>query len=563
MSILKRFAVASAFLFVLSFTAFSAEYNVGPGQTLVSIAAVPWATLQPGDVVRIHWRPNSYKEKWVICRQGTAELPITVIGVPGPNGELPVIDGNGAVTPANLNFWSEQRGVIKIGGANVPADTMPRHIIIENLEIRGAHPDYQFTNRSGAVQNYTSAASPIYVEKGEHITVRNNIITDGANGFFAASSDDAVSRNILVEGNYIYGNGIVGSIFQHNNYTAAVGITFQYNRFGPLRSGAPGVNLKDRSAGLVVRYNWIEGGNRNIDMVDGEDTAVIRNDPAYRKTFVYGNVLIKQDGGNNQSVHYGGDSGTTANYRKGKLYFYNNTLYSTRSGTSVVMRLSTNDEHADARNNIFFNTAAGTSLAMLAESGTFTLENNWAKTGWRNSHEGGGFNGSVTGGTTMLTGTAPGFADAATQNFQLAAAAAVRDAGTSLNADTLPDHNVVRHYVKHQASTARPVSGQFDLGAFEFAASAPMQILTDALPNAFRLRPYNQALAASGGSGNYVWSVSAGQLPPGLVVDNANGTLRGRARLKGTWTFTLTVADAGDPAANASADFNIVTRLHP
>ena len=148
----------------------------------------------------------------------------------------------------------------------------------------------------------------------------------------------------MVEGNYIYGNGVAGSIFQHNNYTAAIGITFQYNHFGPLRSGPPGVNLKDRSAGLVVRYNWIEGGNRNIDMVDGEDSFQIRNAPEYRQTFVYGNVLIKQDGGNNQAIHYGGDSGTTANYRKGKLYFYNNTLYSIRAGTTVVARLSTNEE---------------------------------------------------------------------------------------------------------------------------------------------------------------------------------------------------------------------------
>src|SRR5690606_3862384 len=162
-----------------------------------------------------------YKEKWVICRQGTASLPITVSGVPGPNGELPVIDGNGAVTPANLNFWSEQRGVIKIGGANVPADTMPKHIIIENLEIRGAHPDYQFTNRNGQLQNYAAAASPIYVEKGENITIRNNTITDGGNGVFVASTDEDVSRDILVEGNYIYGNGIAGSNPHHTNHPPA------------------------------------------------------------------------------------------------------------------------------------------------------------------------------------------------------------------------------------------------------------------------------------------------------------------------------------------------------
>ena len=463
---MRRTIFLAFLLFLAIATTHAAVYDVRPDDPAMNdIADVPWATLQPGDVVRIHWRPEPYREKWVICRQGTSDQPITVTGVPGPNGELPVISGVNATTPANLNFWSEQRGVIKIGGANIPADTMPRFIVIEGLEIRGAHPDHQFTGRNNVVQNYASAASPIFIEKGENIIIRNNIITDGANGLFAASSDSAQSRNILVEGNYIYGNGIVGSIFQHNNYTAAINITFQFNRFGPLRSGSPGVNLKDRSAGLVVRYNWIEGGNRNIDMVEGEATAVIRNDPAYRKTFVYGNVLIKQDGGNNQVVHYGGDNGNPATYRKGKLYFYNNTVYSLRAGTTVLMRLSTNDESADARNNIIFNTAAGTSMAMLAEAGQLTLANNWAKAGWRNSHEGGGFTGSVSGGPTMITGTQPGFADTAAQNFSLTAGSAAIDSGTSLHPDTLPDNALLSQYVKHRSIIPRPSAGPMDLGA--------------------------------------------------------------------------------------------------
>src|SRR6185436_15373913 len=117
-----------------------AVYAVGPGQPLATIADVPWATLAPGDTVLIHWRAQPYREKWVICRQGTGEAPITVRGVAGPGGELPVIDGRDATTSASLNFWNEQRGVIKIGGANNPPDTMPRHITIENLEVRSGRP---------------------------------------------------------------------------------------------------------------------------------------------------------------------------------------------------------------------------------------------------------------------------------------------------------------------------------------------------------------------------------------------------------------------------------------
>lgn len=558
---MKQLIPAALLVLASHFVANATVYEVKPNTTLDTIAEVPWATLQAGDMVLIYWRPEVYREKWVIGRSGTAVAPITVRGVLGPNGEFPVISGQDATTPPGLNFWSENRGVIKIGGSNVPASTFANYIVIENLEIRSAHPAYGFTNDSGGVEAYSTSASSIYVERGENITIRNCRITDSANGFFVASGDDGVSRNILVEGNYIFGNGVIGSIFQHNNYTAAVNITFQYNRFGPPRTGAPGVNLKDRSAGLVVRYNWIEGGNRNLDLVDGEDSAIIRNDPTYRKTFVYGNILIKQDGGNNQAVHYGGDSGTTADYRKGKLYFYNNTLYSIRAGTTVVMRLSTNEEQCDARNNIFFNTAAGTSLALLAESGNLTIANNWAKTGWRNSHEG-AFDGSVTGGATMITGTSPGFVNGATGDFRLVFPSASINTGTALHPDVLPVHNVVRHYLRHQVSEARPVNGTLDLGAYEYTATAPMQINTATLPNALRGRSYFQMLGASGGSGSYVWSVSSGSLPPGLLLDSASGLIHGRPRLKGSSSFTITVQDTENGAATASQAYTVTTFLH-
>src|SRR5262245_44199533 len=328
--------LASCLLLVACMNLQAATYEVGQSKPFTSIGQVPWESLQAGDTVLIHWRTTPYKEKWVICRQGTQAAPITVRGVPGPAGELPVIDGSGATTRSALNYWNENRSIIKIGGANVPADTLPKFIILENLDIRSARPPYTFAAGNGTTQSYVNNASSIYVEKGENITVRNCIIHDSGNGFFVASSDSLASRNILVEGNYIYDNGNTGSIYEHNNYTAAIGITFQYNRFGPLRVGCSGNNLKDRSAGLVVRYNWIEGGNRQLDLV-GEDSSLIRSDPTYRSTHVYGNVLIEPDAaGNRQIAHYGGDSGLTANYRQGTLYFYNNSIISKRTDRTTL-----------------------------------------------------------------------------------------------------------------------------------------------------------------------------------------------------------------------------------
>ncbi len=243
---------------------------------------MPWESLEPGDRVLIHWRETPYAEKWVICRQGTAEQPIIVSGVPGPGGELPVIDGRDAVTRTALSFWNEVRGVIKIGGASVPSDTLPPHIVIENLDIRSGRPPYSFTNDSGAVEHYASNAAAIYVEKAEHLIIRNCVLRDSGNGLFIGAFDGQ-TQDILIEGNHIYDNGIEDSYYEHNTYTAAIHITYQFNHFGRLRADCGGNNLKDRSAGLVVRYNWIEDGNRQLDLVDAEDSAALVNHPDYQQ----------------------------------------------------------------------------------------------------------------------------------------------------------------------------------------------------------------------------------------------------------------------------------------
>ncbi|MCC6364404.1 MAG: right-handed parallel beta-helix repeat-containing protein [Bryobacterales bacterium] len=468
----------------------AATFEVGPGKPYSSAGAVPWESLQPGDLVLIHWRSTPYKEKWVLCRQGTAANPITVRGVPGPNGELPVFDGNGATTRTALNYWNEVRGLLKIGGANLPADTTPQYITIENLEFRGARPPYTFTAANGSTQSYVNNAAAIYIEKGEHITIRNCILDDSGNGLFAGSGNPTQpSRNFLIEGNSIYGNGNQGSAYEHNNYTEVLGIVFQYNHFGPLRSGASGNNLKDRSAGLVVRYNWIEGGNRQLDLVDAEDSSAIASDPGYRSTFVYGNILIEPDGdGNRQIVHYGGDSGTTTIYRKGALYLYNNTIVSTRMDRTTLLRLSTNDETCDCRNNIVYVSAAGNTLSLLDQSGTLNLSHNWFKSGRVSTF--GTLDGTIHDDGSSVTGSSPGFLDEAGQDFHLTAGSAAKNGATALAAAALPANAVIRQYLKHQSSEVRPSDAAPDIGAYEYASTAASRcdINTDASVNVVDLQ---------------------------------------------------------------------------
>lgn len=446
----------------------SAVFEVGDGWLYPSIGSVPWESLQAGDTVLIHWRAAPYREKWVIGRQGTADAPITVRGVSGPGGERPVIDGEDATTRLQLDYWNENRSVIKIGGSSIPPDVWPRFVILENLDVRGARPPNTFTDDQGIVRTYSPNAAAIHLERGRDVIVRGCVIRDSGNGLFVSSSDDETARDITVEGNFIHGNGNVDSLYEHNVYTAAIGMTFQWNRFGPLQAGADGNNLKDRSAGLVVRYNWLEGGNRQLDLVDAEDSVLIRADPSYGRTYVYGNLLIEPAGaGNKQITHYGGDSGTIAGYRKGLLHFYHNTVVSLRTDGTTLWRLSTNDEHCDARNNVFYVTAAGNALALLDEDGILDLSHNWLKPGWVDSFS--PLGGTVNDDGTSVVGSSPGFLDGPSQDYHLAPGSGCINAATGLHPDVLPDHDVVGQYVLHASIAARLVYGVArDIGAYEF-----------------------------------------------------------------------------------------------
>ena len=461
-NLILRFSLFSVLFFCS--VSYAADYHVGPSEVLHTISEVPWATLNAGDRVYIHWKDTPYKEKWVINRKGTAENPIKIIGVNGPEGQQAIIDGNGAVIVAGLNYWNESRGVIKIGGSNIPADDLPEYIIIDNLEIRSARPPFQFTNDDGVLEDYSDNAASIYIEKGANITIRHCTLHDSGNGLFIGSFGGA-TQTILIEQNYIYDNGIVGSAYQHNSYTSAIGIIFQFNHYGLLKEGANGNNLKDRSAGLVVKYNWLEGGSRLLDLVNADDALLVGNE-SYSTTHIYGNILVKPEApGNSQIVHYGGDSGSEDTYRKGELLFYNNTVISTRVGNTTLINISTNDESATVFNNVIFSTASGNHFAMINNNGIFNLHHNWLKPEWKDCHC--VPTGTVTDLGDNIIGSDPLFEDFATQNYRPASSSELINNAANLADLSGEGYGVENEYLEHQNYVTRYVDGSLDIGAFE------------------------------------------------------------------------------------------------
>lgn len=438
---------------------FDYVYDVGPGRAFAEPGEVPWESLQPSTLVRIYYRDTPYRAKWVVNVAGTSAKPVVILGV-ADNGRRPQISGENAVTRRALDYWNEVRSVIKVGGSSIPDNPAgPSHVHIQGLEICCARPAYSFADDAGSQASYSQNAAAIHVEEGENITIADCILRDSGNGLFSGSA----SSSLVVRANWIYDNGIDGSIYHHNSYTESQGILFERNHYGPLRSGCLGNNLKDRSCGTVIRYNWIEGGNRQLDLVE-TDYAHIADDPAYQETFVFGNLLIEPDGaGNSQILHYGGDGGDVDMYRRGTLYFYYNTVVSTRSGNTTLMRLSTTDVHADVVDNILYASAGGSRLAITSGNGQTRLFGNWLSEGWRITHEAGLDEGATLSDFDNQEGTTPGFIDADDQNFHLNAG--VDACGHAVDLPAAAGSYPANHqYVVHQQYESR--DADMDIGAF-------------------------------------------------------------------------------------------------
>jgi len=91
-------------------------------------------------------------------------------------------------------------------------------------------------------------------------------------------------------------------------------------------------------------------------------------------------------------------------------------------------------------------------------------------------------------------------------------------------------------------------------------APAPLEATTPPLPGGLTATPYSSNLIATGGVPPYTWSVIAGQLPSGLTLDAATGTITGTPILVGTTNFTVQVQDSEAGAsgpAKASQPLNL------
>ncbi len=504
----------------------AANYDVGPGKPLATLSAVPWATLQPGDFVNIHYKPGGYHEKIQISASGTAAQHIVIRGIPDPTTHaLPIIDGKDAIEdpaydPRHPKFteWSvilvsPRQSTYVYGAYNIS------FVDIESLEIRnGSYAgdgSITYTDKFGTVRGHGAFAAGIYIEWAHDLAIRGCEISNCGNGIYANSKNPGIqiTRRLLIEGNYLHDNSnppipnptdpsgtpLSNGFGEHHVYVECAGSVIQYNRFGSLRPNARGTAIKNRSSGIIIRYNeFVMDGESNVIAMPNSQagTGEIDLQPDYRDAYVYGNhITIKDYPGGITAFMWGAFDGAALYdpvYR-GTLHLYNNTIVSHHSGVALLLlpgttytsnATTTNPTHenVDCRNNIFYTDPAlqaGIYDAFrFINSGTtngggdITLGKNWISPGWRKTAPSQTWSGELIGTENLIVGDAlgandPHFIDMNARDYHVLTPSNILDAGESIAGLPL-DLTVTREYLFPQKSQPRTLQGTaMDLGALE------------------------------------------------------------------------------------------------
>ncbi|MFG1691470.1 putative Ig domain-containing protein [Gemmatimonadota bacterium] len=91
----------------------------------------------------------------------------------------------------------------------------------------------------------------------------------------------------------------------------------------------------------------------------------------------------------------------------------------------------------------------------------------------------------------------------------------------------------------------------------EVALSAVLTVTTPSLPDGQVGTSYSESLAATGGDGDYTWSISSGTLPGGLSLASSTGVISGTPTTAGTSNFTVQVASGEGQTATKALSIQI------
>jgi len=107
-------------------------------------------------------------------------------------------------------------------------------------------------------------------------------------------------------------------------------------------------------------------------------------------------------------------------------------------------------------------------------------------------------------------------------------------------------------------SSSTPQTASQALSITVTATVTPLSITTSSIASAQQGTAYSATLAASGGTTPYSWSIKAGTLPAGLIL-NSSGQISGTPSMSGTFSFTAMVTDSTMPTPLTAAKVFSIT----
>ena len=102
--------------------------------------------------------------------------------------------------------------------------------------------------------------------------------------------------------------------------------------------------------------------------------------------------------------------------------------------------------------------------------------------------------------------------------------------------------------------------GRADTKDLTIVVRAPLTIAPQTARRSEIGVPFSHALAASGGSGTYTWTLTSGTLPRGVTLATT-GTIGGRPLAAGTFPFTATATDSEGRKADSPGALRVAQRL--
>ena len=473
----------------------ASEYHIGNGQHYPTIGAFPWTTLVAGDIVYIH--PGIYHEFIYVSSalKGTQSKPIRIVGITDGEGNKPILDASNATISSNFDAYGapvyhELLGIVTFGtratGYVYPGDA-PQWVSVENIKIQN-YKDVTVTDHTSTVHTNRSGEC-VYIQAAQNVTLDNVTVTGCDDGIFGKDNGPPV-QNITVKNSYIYNNGVVGNYLNHNVYTEVDGITFEGNHFGPLISGSPGNNVKDRSAGFIFRYNYLEGGAHLLDLVECQDNCTNHTTKeTWNDSFVYGNAFYSGPNDASQLFHLGtGDGGASTTTWRKNLYFYNNTVLVKKDQADSyyvnIFQLFSSGQSVYVDNNIFYFIPNATStvpnILLQYDSsdhpsadGNMYFGKNWINSGWYVTRPDTKPSGTISGTSNLFSTGNPNLSS--NTDFHLLPGSAAINASSTLPNIILSGNafgiSLVPYY-QYESQKTTPRLNISDIGAYAYSSSS-------------------------------------------------------------------------------------------